>query len=145
MIEILITIGLILGFLASYALTGVAFARRYAVAIYREKLDENRKNYPSTPEEMFTGWAASSARQELVDLALFWPFHVVKVLVEKLLGGGGDLLMGPVNKQRARAEKLAADAKYWADVAAEEISPEKKSMAEELARVLREQAKEAEL
>lgn len=63
----------------------------------------------------------------------------------RILGGRRAFLAAPVVPRQGRAVKLRADAAYWTGVAAEEIDGEKQAMAEEMARLLGELAKEADL
>jgi hypothetical protein len=122
--EFVITLVLLVGYLA----VGAVIARCAAVSTARHYHHEF-KHEPSRAEKETCG--------ALTLAVVAWPF----IGIGLIFFGIRQFVYAPVTKRQAHAEKLQADAKYWDGVAREEIDGEKKAMAEELARSLREQAK----
>lgn len=114
--------------LVVYLLVGAVIARLASVRLHRDNL---RRHGGSVRR------AECDTRLQLFLLALGWP---AALLVLPVLGIRS-FIYAPVARRQRHAEELRADAKYWDGVAREEIDGEKKAMAEELARSLREQAK----
>lgn len=140
MIEFLIAMGIILGMAALYATIGIVYARRRAVAVYQRYYAEKRSMFRYTPDADIARAAAQWTRDDLVMKAWFWPLE----MLQELFAGGSSLLMKPVVERQRRAAALVRDAETWERVAEQEVDDEKRAMAEELARILREQAKEVE-
>lgn len=134
---------IILGVVLAYLAIGVLYARSKAIEVYREKRKSNERVF--SMEEYIEYWTVLETRERLLILTACWALEIPVMALKKAFDRTGGLLLGPVTAQRRRATKLAEDAAYWRKVAEEEVDLEKKSMAEELARVLREQAKEAAL
>lgn len=134
MIETMIVIGYVVGYLSA----GLVVARALSVRIYRWRWDYNVRVYS---EYIARTDAANEAKLFLTFIALLWPLGLVA-----LLGLGAMwFVMAPVSERKERATQLRKDADYWAEIAREEIDDEKKSMAEELAKSLREQAEGVDL
>jgi hypothetical protein len=144
MISMLIGLGIALGFLVAYTGVGILIARRRAVSVYRRTYANNRRAYKYTSDEKIVEYADRETHSELFNVALFWPFWLIGMAFTGLGNAGSNLLMGPVYERQYRAEKLRADAARWEEVAAS-ATGERREMAEELVRILREQAKEVEL
>lgn len=145
MIELYGVVVVVAGCLFAYAVAGLLFARSQAVSLYRSAAEEHRRRWPRLAPDLYI---PGEVRAKLVTLAVFWPFALVGLLVTRLfrhLFGGRDLLMGPVEERQAKAAQLRADADTWAEQALTEDDPAKRTMARELARMLREQAQEVDL
>jgi hypothetical protein len=133
-------------FLAAYFIIGVVLARRRSVAAYRRHLAREQRLFPALakakPKEL-QGTAVVLAREEMKLLATFWPFILLVEGIRALGNGGSNLVMDPVYAQIRQAEKLRADAAEWRRVAQHpEASATERQMAEELAELLTERAKE---
>jgi hypothetical protein len=129
----LIVAGSILGYLA----IGLAAARTQAVRIYRWRWDSNVRSYS---ESIAKEYAPFEAKFTLLGIAAAWPLALVVLAGLGVVG----LAFAPVTERKARAEQLRADAEIWRETARTETDPQKKDMAKELARVLREQAEEVD-
>lgn len=123
---------LVVGVIAAYLLIGVFYARSQAVRVYQRALAEWR----------YEDIAREGVRFSLAWRVALWPWAVVFDGVRGLFGGW---FMSPIDDRRAKAEQLRKDADAWASQARSEHDPDKRTMAEELARMLREQAEEVDL
>lgn len=115
--------------LVAYFVIGVVAARIAAVPVAKHFHSEF-SHHPSRAED--------ETRNLLLIIAVAWPLGLVAVAVYGLRA----FVYAPVTKRQDHVEKLRADAKYWDGVARDEVDDEKKAMAKELAKSLREQAKE---
>jgi hypothetical protein len=134
MINTLIAIGIPLG----YVLLGALLARTQAVRIFRWRWDRNVREYNETAAKLY---APTEARVALTFMAVFWPFGLVALFVVGL----SSFVIAPVNNRKERAEQLRKGADYWAAEARSGDDPEKRRMARELAKSLREQAEELKI
>lgn len=135
MISFLMNVGIGVG----YALIGIAIARSQAVRVYRWRLQENTRMW--TSGDMARGCANSEARQALAFIAFFWPLALV---VGGVLAMSG-FVMAPVSQRKDKAAQLRAEAQVWRDQARDELDPSKRAMAEQLADINDERAKEVDL
>lgn len=136
MITALTITGIVLG----YWLLGAVYARTQVARIYKKVVAEN-KHWSSPSYRDY--WIKQGMLGGLVPRVCFWP---IAMIVDLLAGPGARWFMRPVTERQERAEKLRADAKTWDEVVTHPSSTEQeREMARELAKMLRDQAKEAEL
>lgn len=128
MSEFLIVAGIVLGYFA----VGAVYARSQSVRLYRKAKKE--WGYDSMARESL-GWMIAWR-------VAAWPYAA---LFDLVAGPLRTWMTAPLTDRKERAEQLRKDAEHWRDEARHEVDGEKKAAYEELARVLREQAEEADL
>lgn len=123
-----------LAYPVGYLFVGLLIARALSVRVYRWRWDRNVKAYGEYTARADAGW---ESKLVLLTLAVFWPLGAFA-----LLGiGAARFVNAPVQSRRDKAEQLRADADFWELEARREDDSEKRRMARELAKSLREQAK----
>jgi hypothetical protein len=136
MIDVLVLVGAVLG----YFLLGALYARCHVARIYKRAVE---KNTHWSVKEYREYWIRQEMQGALVPRALFWPIAMV---VDLCAGPGARWFMRPVTERQEHAAKLRADAETWDEAAKHpSATADEKIMAEELAKLLREQAKGVEL
>lgn len=128
MITFLTVLGIVLG----HFVVGAVYARSQAARLYKVA-KENWRYEDMTRETL--GWMIAWRIP-------FWPWAIVQ---DAIRGPLRRWFMSPINDRKERAEQLRKDAEHWRDEARHEVDGEKRAAYEELARVLREQAREADL
>lgn len=128
MITFLTVLGIVLGYFA----VGAVYARSQSVRLYKVA-KENWRYEDMTRETL--GWMIAWRIP-------FWPWAIVQ---DAIRGPLRRWFMSPIDDRKERAEQLRKDAEHWRDEARYEVDGEKKAAYEELARVLRERAREVDL
>lgn len=123
-----------LSYPVGYLVVGLLLARAMSVRIYRWRWDRNVKAYGEYTARADAGW---ESKLVLLALTVFWPLGAVVALGI----GASRFVMAPVQHRRDKAEQLRKDAEYWELEARNENDSEKRRMARELSKSLREQAK----
>lgn len=116
----------------AHLLVGAVYARSQAVQIYERSIAEWK--YPDI--------AMTGVRFSLAWRVVFWPGAMLFDVVRPVISAW---FTAPLDARRAKAAQLRKDADVWAEQACVEHDLDKRIMAEELARMLREQAREADL
>lgn len=121
----------VLGSIVAYFVLGAFYARSQALACHARA--KERWGY----EEI----VATSVKEQMFWRALAWPYAVPFDLIR---GGLGGWFMAPITSRKDRAEQLRADAAAWR-AKRYDGTPAEQAMADELARLCDEQAREIDL
>lgn len=131
---------LVLASIVGYLTVGALYARSQAVAQYERLRAKHRRT--TQFKDLVDEWTQRDIIPVLGARVAFWPFLIP---FDAVRGPLRQWLTRPLDERRAEAEQLRKDADVWASQARSEHDTDKRIMAEELARMLREQAKEVDL
>ena len=120
----------------AYLTFGVLLARSQAERVYRWRVRANGGS-----GYLVSKYAKPETMLNLIAIVLFWPLVFPALLGIGLL----HFMYAPVASRKEKAAKLRADAAHWKREARDETDPEKKAMAQELARTLAESAEREDI
>lgn len=124
-----------LGCTAAYFLVGLLYARSQYLRLWRQQRDKNAEKFRSNCDR----YATEDTRMMSAWRVPAWPWAIVWDLFS---GPFGRWFSAPVEKRRAHADQLLADANAWAQTSFTANTKEERAMAIELARICRERADE---